>query len=118
MLPNQDELIAHVVFTTEEAPTAPTPLREYRASVTRQGNDVGEYLILLTDGCAPEDLEVIPTTWDNTGGGAWSNAVVTPFPGNAFLFHVGVFREVAGAIVLSDLADTGVRVTFRKVAPG
>lgn len=118
MLPNQDELIAHVVFLTTVAPNPPTPQREYRCAVARQGDDIGEFLVTLTDPCANEDLEVIPTTWDNTGGGAWSQAIVTPMPGNPGVYHVGVFREVVGVIVPNDLPDVGVRVSFRKVAPG
>lgn len=115
MLPNQDELTAHIVFQTTVAPAAPAPIREYRALITREGANAGRFIATITDPIAEGDMELVCSATAEDGL-TWFDATAVRLTDNTW--RVCVWGEAAGVIGLTDVADVIVRATLRKVAPG
>lgn len=115
MLPNQDELLAHIVFQTTPAPAAPAPVREYRGTIARDGVLAGRFIATLTDAIAEGDFEFVSSA-ASPDGLTWFDAKCVQLVDN--VYQVAVFGEGAGVIALTDFANVIVRLTWRKVSPG
>jgi len=130
-----EKLVGHIAFRTTVAPAQPVALpglvandsTAYDASVTRDGNTVGRYLVRVGEALAPPRDESLDASVSSslTPGNAWTNVTVTerqdlvvgPSFDRFYQLDVVDNTGVGGLVIPSDIANVIVRFSAKRVNP-